>query len=112
MMSFFIKKTVLASGCIINSCSDVDSTIRFNKNIGQVCSILECKNQKYFLVKKYLTIEDFFFEPICSSEVGVFLVNKLSDSYTVLKYTSDVRKCLLLPYKAKFVAVEMIHAVS
>ena len=105
------KKANLSSGCLIDTACDSDSYIRFNDNIGKVCDMIECGSCKYLVVRKCLNVKDLFKQPIPSSRVGIFLVDGLCECFEVIDFESDVSKCMLLPHKSKFIALELIHSI-
>jgi len=105
------KKAKLQSRSIINTASVRDSTVIYNGNVGIAVDLVEHQQCKHIVLKKFLQVEDFFKKPICSSDVGIYLVDKSSESYDVIEQDDSVKKSFLLPYHAKYVALELIHAV-
>ena len=107
------KKAKLQSGSIINTASTKDSIIIFDGNIGLVINLVTDERQlrKYIVFKKFLCVKNFFRKPLCSCDIGIFLVDKLSESAEVIDFSDRVRKGFLLPYKSKHIALELIHAV-
>ena len=107
------KKARLASGCIINVASVADSAIQFHGNVAKVVDIFLCagNSRKCFAVQKFKKVETFFTNPILSTKVGILLADELSESYTVIEVNEDIKKCILMPYRSKFVSIALIHAV-
>ena len=73
------------SGSVINTASARDSTILFDGNIGIATDLVENEFCKYIVCKKFLIVKDFFRKPICSSKVGIYLVDKISESFEVIE---------------------------
>ena len=105
------KKAKLHSGSVINTASTRDSTIIYDGNVGIVAGLVENELCKYIVCKKFFLVEDFFKKPICSSKVGIYLVDRLGESYEIIEFDHCVKKGFLLPYRAKYVALELIHDV-
>ena len=105
------RKAKLQSRSIINTAFVRDSTIIYNGNVGTAVDLVELQQCKYIVLKKFLQVEDLFKKPICSSDVGIYLVDKSSESYDVIELDDSVKKGFLLPYRAKYVALELIHSV-
>ncbi|OXU16486.1 hypothetical protein TSAR_002800 [Trichomalopsis sarcophagae] len=81
------------------SISKPDGTIILRN--GAICviqNIIQLQNECYLLVKRFLTIENFFDLPCCSSTVDVFLCSRLSSDYILVSLEEIDNKCFRMPY--------------
>ena len=67
-------------------------------------------DQIFLCVNPYCKVENLFDSPICSTAIGIYKVSELSSDIVKIKLSSLVKKCILLPYKRKFVALELLHS--
>ena len=101
----------LNSGCQININSDADCTISLNNHIAKVVDAYICDGNKYLVIRKYQTVKNFFKKPFNSKQVQIYKVSNLSDDYNIIAFSVNLYKCMLLPYKQHWVAIEMLHNI-
>ena len=106
------RKAKLSSGCTINTAIAADSTVEYDGKVAKVIDIVKnAAGSKFFVVCYYNSVNDFFHKPIRSSKVGVFLVGNASGTFTIVEFSDRIKKCMLLPFKSKFVCLTLIHSI-
>jgi len=105
-----VRNLVLPNnGGILKCPSLADCSISYEDHFYKVVSIFRSSEVNYLNVKAYLDVKNLFTSPIDSSVIGVYIVDNLSDDMVTIEVTSKVRKCMLLPRKRKYVALELLH---
>ena len=78
--------------------------------IGKVLSIKIIDGDS-ILKLKTCTKTDFFKNPICSSQIGIFII-ELSDEEIMVNSDQILSKLLVLPFKRKLISVPMLHSLK
>lgn len=98
---FFVS---VASG---DNCFIVDGKVGIIKNILHYQVDNSCDAVLVF--DEFTHRESFFTNPLDSQLLSIFIVDKLCSVHTVIPLSHGITKCILLPYKSKFVAVPQMH---
>jgi hypothetical protein len=111
----FLKVTIKDKVVVgIGGLGSRDNNILFSDGtIGIVRSIFTEKNEKnvFIKVQKFSWVSPFFENPINSTSIGIYKVDKLQPISTVP--VSDISfKMMLLPFKNHFVAITLIHGAT
>ena len=56
----------------------------------------------------FCRVQDFFTTPINSRKVGIYKVSRLSSDLSIIKVSSVVKKCVLLPSVDSLIATEFL----
>lgn len=91
-----------------------DSCVRLSGSISIVKNIVQDDNdQEVYIVYKSLKkkIENFFTSPLDSSLLGILLVSELENEFRSAKLSSVETKCVLLPFKNKYLAIPFTDSV-
>ncbi|XP_031350255.1 uncharacterized protein LOC116178316 isoform X1 [Photinus pyralis] len=68
-------------------------------------------NSTYIIGKEFLDYSDLYLYPYPSSELNIFEVQNLSESFKLWAITELSSKCIVIPYKQHFVAMPIIHSL-
>lgn len=60
-------------------------------------------------VRLFKTSKKVKYYPCSSKKFNILSVNELNDSIITVKFNSLVKKCILLPYKSRFVCIPLYH---
>ena len=105
-------KKMYCNGRLI-SCESSDSCFGYNDKICRVVNILKAtgEGKATILCKAYRQVDNYFVEPLPSSDLGIWLVSDLDNKLIPVPLTEIGKKYALLPYGAhgKFVAMPMLH---
>lgn len=102
------KKLNLCS--TVFACDRRDSCVLIDGNVVIINNILQSSDGVIYIVyKKFRCATNFYEWPIDSSDIGVFLVQNLSDRLYVSPLSSVFCKYTLLPHRDKYVAVPVRH---
>lgn len=88
-----------------------DSCVRINGNTCLVQNLVDDESQVYVVYKKFRHTEDFFSVPLHLSLLGIQKVYHISDRIYTAKLEDIQAKCVLLPYKNKYVSLPFSDAV-
>lgn len=90
-----------------------DSCVRLNGSISIVKNIVQDDNDQelYIVYKSFIKIENFFTSPLDSSLLGIVLVSELENEFRSAKLSSVETKCVLLPFKNKYLAIPFTDSV-
>lgn len=90
-----------------------DSCVRLNGSISIVKNIVQDDNAQelYIVYKSFKKIENFFTSPLDSSLLGIVLVSELENEFRSAKLSSVETKCVLLPFKNKYLAIPFTDSV-
>lgn len=90
-----------------------DSCVRLNGSISIVKNIVQDDNDQelYIVYKSFKKIENFFTSPLDSSLLGIVLVSELENEFRSAKLSSVETKCVLLPFKNKYLAIPFTDSV-
>jgi len=96
--------------CVFNNCTisikDGNNCFKIKGCIVLIRNILFCSetNEVFLLAEKYADVSDFYSYPASSYTFGICSVSKLCGSLLEAKAIDIDCKCVLLPYKNRFVA--------
>ena len=110
----FLQYKELQLPSVFLSCNFGDNCILASDKIGLTRNIL-CEGEgcdKHLLVEWFRDNEDFFTRPIKSSDLRIFKVRNLAESFSLVKVNESISKCVLMPHKHKLVAVPLIHDLT
>ena len=96
------------STCMSKTDSQADSTISYKLKICKVVSIIRSSGTFLLHARVYCRTDKLFGSPISSPQIGIYKVSELFDDVTV-ELSLLIKKCLLVPYRSKFVAIELLH---
>jgi len=95
------------------SCESGDSCFGYNDKICRVVNILKDtgEGKVTILCKSYRQVDNYFVDPLPSSDLGIWLVSDLGNKLIPVPLTEIRKKYALLPYgvRGKFVAMPMLH---
>ena len=97
------------STCMLKTDSQADSTISYELKICNVVTIVQSSGTFFLYARVYCRTEQIFGSPISSTQIGIYKVSELSNDIVTIELSALIKKCLLVPYRSKFVAVEMLH---
>ena len=97
------------STCMLKTDSQADSTILYKFEIYKVVSIVQSSGTVLLHARVYCRTEQLFGFPTSSTQIGIYKVSELSDGVVTIELSSLIKKCLLVPYRSKFVAIELLH---
>lgn len=101
------KEISLPEFCV--KLSTGDNCIRRNGKIGIVRNIIVVEGDPCLVYNEFTQSSDFFDYPIKSSQIGVFLLDDLSQDLKCVKVDDSVSKYVLLPFKNKYVGMPLHH---
>jgi len=87
--------------CIIENKVGIIKNLLRSRQVGS--------SEVYIVFEEFESKESFFGEPLDSQSLCIFVVAKLSGFHKVISLSDAITKCLLLPYKNKFVVVPQMH---
>lgn len=97
----FYKRSIKFSPSVRDRC-----LISSDKKVGLIQEVV---SKDTFLVKMFSNSDDFFKEPICSSDLGIFSVNTRDLLEPTLIHRDNVlTKACALPYKESFVVIPLL----
>lgn len=117
------------SGILVENTSDPQfkevffSNFKLSLNLQDSCcklkcnSIIEisnfayCKKLKQAVVigKKYNSVNNLYTKPVCSSIIGIHVVDNLSECFSYWPISNIHQKLIRLPYKKGFVVMPLLH---
>lgn len=90
-----------------NNCVLIGNKVALIVNI--VCESPE--HQKFLVVKEFLQKTNFFDIPLPSSDLLIYTVNNLSTECKVYSIEDVVCKCVLIPFRDRFVSMPLVHTL-
>jgi len=93
--------------------NSADSCIMCGNTIGVVSNIFSDGETVTVVVLKFKRVQHFFSKPMRSTDIGIYLVSKLSNQFDLCPLSSIQCKYVLLPYRSdkKWVAIPLIHSM-
>lgn len=101
-------KEVLLSGSVIRT-SEGDNCVRIHNSIAIVVNIILCGGKIHLVYKEYRHRSSFFHYPMDLGDLGIFIVNDLSDELNTTVLGDSVEKYVRLPFRGKFVVIPLLH---
>lgn len=99
-----VNKDCLISVSRGNNCVLIDRKYALVRNI-----VSKKGGETYILFERFQQVGDFFREPLCSMQVGIVLVDRLSDTLEIAPLKELTCKLVQLPYKNKHVLMPLLH---
>jgi len=90
-----------------DNCCIVDGKVGIIKNILVNQAPGSC--YAYVVFEDFDNKESFFIDPLDSELLSIYIVDKLSGIHHVISLSNSVTKCVLLPYKSKFIVMPQMH---
>ena len=78
--------------------------------IRNILSPSEKSNERILIVENFRNLENFYTEPLPSSDLRIFQVCHLSGDMIAVNMEEVNCKCVPLPYRDGFVSVPLIHS--
>lgn len=102
-----------STNTVFFSVKDGNNCIFYRNCVGLIRNILSVSEdslERVFIVENFRNMDNFFEEPLPSSDLHIFKLSRLSQE-TVAIHVNEVKsKCILLPYRNKFVSIPLIHS--
>lgn len=102
---------VLLSGSVIRT-SEGDNCVRIHNSIAIVVNIILFGGKIHLVYKEYRHRSSFFHYPMNSCDLGIFIVNDLSDDLNPTVLGDSMKKYVRLPFRGKFVVVPLLHTTQ
>ena len=77
--------------------------------IRNILSPSENSHERILLVENFRNLDNFYTEPLLSSDIRIFRVGHLTGDIVAININEVSCKCVLLPYRNNFIAVPLIH---
>jgi len=87
-----------------DNCCEIEGKVGIIKNILQ-----DPSKNAYVVFEEFESISPFFTEPLDSALLTIFSVEKLSGIRRVIALPTAVTKCMMLPFRDRFVVLSQIH---
>lgn len=97
--SFILKSNLADSCCMLNSGEPIQ--------IERFCT--DENGNKVVIAKKFQNVRDVFAEPVPSSELGIFLVDGVSDEEHLFQTSDIVFKFVRCPYQEFYILSSILH---
>ena len=78
--------------------------------IRNILSPSENSHERVLIVENFRNLNNFYTEPLPSSDLRIFQVGHLSGDIVAVNMNEVSCKCVLLPYRNSFVSVPLIHS--
>jgi hypothetical protein len=92
-----------------DNCFFSDGKVCIIRNILQTVDSDDASSPGFLVVDHFTHKESFFIDPLDSQCLSMFVVDKLADLHKVIPLSTEAIKCILLPFKNKFVAMPQMH---
>lgn len=89
-----------------------DNVFAVDKDICVIYNIVQSVDGIYIVFKVLTQMENFYNYPMSSDFLRVFIVSQPTGLFKVAKISQISHKCVLLPYKDKFVVMPFLHSQS
>lgn len=111
MMSISVLQfqELVIAGTKIDVSSDGDRCVKIGGCIALTDNILQCQDKIYIVFRESELMESFFEYPLSSSDLGIYLVGKISSRLKTIELSDHFEKYVRLPDQDKFVAVPLMH---
>ncbi|KAE8576519.1 hypothetical protein XENTR_v10004219 [Xenopus tropicalis] len=86
-----------------------DNVFAIGKDICVILNIVQSVKEIYVVFRVFTQIANFFNYPMSSDFLRVFIVSEPTGPLRVAKASQISHKCVLLPYKDKFVVMPLLH---
>jgi len=87
-----------------DNCCEIEGKVGIIKNI-----LKDHFTNAYVVFEEFESISPFFTEPLDSALLTIFVIEKLSGIRKVIALPTAVTKCLMLPFRDRFVVLSQMH---